>query len=422
MKITLSAPTVLAAVVMTVAATLIGCTASPDGETVTVDSTTSSTSSTTALAETSTTIAGATGPLAARTNALGVWTGSEVLIIGGDPEAWCPPDADCSAPDFSSLTDSAAIDPATEQWRRLAPAPAPVNAYSDSVLSADGNSVYVLTRPLFTASDRTEPAFMAYDIAGDTWTLLSLPPDTVDVWPTIVALDGGLNGEADESILAYLGTHELGTESDQVFDPATGTWSELPADPLGPSFDRFVAPVGDELLLFAKDLVDNPGSNSPSLASMARFDTGTSEWTEIGEAEVLWTDSGVVVGDRIVFPHSGSSDGGQVNNWGRSIAHGGVYDTANGQWTPLPDGAGDGALDVGGVISADGSDVWSINNSLVDLDAGAWRQVRLGSDKAAEVTGRTVVATDSQIVVFGGEIWESGEGRVLDDFAVIDLN
>jgi hypothetical protein len=53
---------------------------------------------------------------------------------------------------------------------------------------------------------------------------------------------------------------------------AAKSWSELPADPLSPSFDRSMAWSGRQLILFDHELVPNPGAEKPALTRVAALD------------------------------------------------------------------------------------------------------------------------------------------------------
>jgi hypothetical protein len=79
-----------------------------------------------------------TPPLSPRAYALSVWTGREVVVLGGSPDP-CPPSADCVAAD-QELRDGAAYDPQTDAWHSIAPAPVPVGP-GDRLLSAAGRVV-----------------------------------------------------------------------------------------------------------------------------------------------------------------------------------------------------------------------------------------------------------------------------------------
>ncbi len=63
-------------------------------------------------------------PLSPRANAQAVWTGQEVIVLGGETQP-CPPNADCVSAS-PLLRDGAAYDPATDSWHPIAKAPVPV--------------------------------------------------------------------------------------------------------------------------------------------------------------------------------------------------------------------------------------------------------------------------------------------------------
>ncbi len=403
----------VALVVAAVATT--GCSSSPDGDTVTVDSTTTTLSSPAPDADSPAPGSGESGgvatladvPLSARANALGLWTGSEVLVIGGDPEPWCPPDADCTAPEFQSLSDGVALNPETVVWRPLSDAPVPVTRYAGSVMLVEAGELYVLTRPVFTDRGRSQPSFLRYNVKADSWAELPLPPGADDAWPALIEVDG--------SVMAYHTSDENGETPDHWFDADSNTWIELPADPLSPSYDRLYVATGSDLLLLAKD-IDDVGADGPSFARMARLDLAANTWSEEGWAEVLWSDFAVAIGDRLVFPYGGSSDGGQVNGWGRDVPHGGIHHLGTGQWEPLPPPAVEDSLRIGGVIGDGEAHIWSADDVVLDLDTNRWLQVPLPEiDGGVTVQRRTVVGTGSGVFVFGGELWNEDGGRVLGD-------
>ena len=112
------------------------------------------------------------GPLSPRAAAIGVWTGAEVLVIGGEPEAWCPPGADCTPPEFTALVDGAAYDPATESWRDIADAPMPLSGYTSPVVVDD--AVYLLAHGAFSRPG-AEDGFLRYLVTEDRWERLPSP-------------------------------------------------------------------------------------------------------------------------------------------------------------------------------------------------------------------------------------------------------
>ncbi len=177
-------------------------------------------------------------PLSARTNAVAVWTGTEVLVIGGEPRASCPPNASCAVTDLDVLADGAAYDPQSGTWRSIAPSPVPVSGFDSFAVA--GGSVYVLSAL----------NFMRYVITEDRWEQPRGPADQPYAYSLVATGD---------SVVAYRGSDENGERPDLLFDQASATWHELPADPLSPSFNRAIVAVGADLYLFAHDLVANPG-------------------------------------------------------------------------------------------------------------------------------------------------------------------
>jgi hypothetical protein len=137
-----------------------------------------------------------------------------------------------------------------------------------------------------------DAGFLAYHIEKDRWEELPLPPGDL----------GWLHGivQAGERIVAYRGSDEQGEQPDFVFDPATSSWSELPPDPLSPSFDRSMAWSGRELLLFEHELVPNPGSEKPALTRAAALDLESGAWRRLPDSEIFATGPWVPDDGRLI--------------------------------------------------------------------------------------------------------------------------
>ncbi len=346
------------------------------------------------------------GPLSPRAGAVGVWTGSEVLVIGGEPEAWCPATADCTPPEFAPLADGAAYDPVSRSWRRIADAPLTFSSNASAV--AVGDAVYVLVRD---ASYRPGGAggFLRYVPADDRWEELPAPAADTS-WYQLASAGGRL--------VAYPGSAEAGDFPDMVFDPASDTWRRLPADPLAPSFDRTMVGVGDDVYLFAHDLVENPGSERPSLTRTARLDLTTEQWEPRADSEILGSAPWFVEDGVLVNPRLDRADGGEVNNWGRTYPAGGMYDSTTDAWRPLPNPPP--GVDVGGsgVIGRTQASFFDDHGVVLDLVTGRWVSIpRLPDDTGRFETNpfnRTIVTAGTDLFVFGGELWTDDAGIVLD--------
>jgi hypothetical protein len=344
------------------------------------------------------------GPLSPREAAFGIWTGEEILLVGGSDSRPCPPTAGCVAPP-EPLPDGAAFDPGTGTWRRLSETPGAF-AWTQGVVLAE--TVYLWAPGTAEASDA---AFMSYELEADRWRRLPLPPG-----------DGaGYHGlvEAGNRLVAYAGSDEWAEQPDVVFDPAARRWSELPPDPLSPSFDRTMAWTGRELVLFDHELVPNPGSAEPSLTRAAAFDFEAGAWRVLPDSEILGSGPWVRSAGRLVNPMLGGADGGETNNWGRTYPYGGIYDPADRKWLPLPDPpSGETAL-TAGVITDRGAAYYAAEGWVLDTRTETWIELPPREEDVL-LTGQTLVAAGEELFVFGGARWEQDglEATLLDDASV----
>ena len=348
----------------------------------------------------------AMSPLSPRSSAMAVWTGTEVLVIGGEPRSTCPPGGDCIAPDFAPLADGAAYDPAADSWRTVADAPLNMSGNARPVVV--GDLVYVLVLDASWRPGGTG-GFLEYDTASNSWRQLPTPGDG----RFEIARFG-------DSIVAFRGSDEASPAPDLVFDTISATWQSLPDDPLSPSFDRTMVSVGGDLFLFAKDLVANPGSEQPSLVRTAVLDPATMTWTLRSDSEILGSESPVAVGREVIFANSGSADGGQVNNWGRSYPYGGIYNVDRDEWRSLPAPADDDTFQIAGVIGPDNSLVNSSAGHVLLANGERWIETPYAPFDFDGVFNQSVAATDTSIFVFGGEQWApaAAEGTLTNDASI----
>jgi hypothetical protein len=262
----------------------------------------------------------AASSLGPREAATAVWTGHEVLVLGGDRSP-CPPSADCVAPTDPPLRhQAAAYDPASDSWRLLAAPPVSLGFVQQPAVA--GGIVYLLA----DAGEGTTRLF-GYDPKTDRWADAAPPPGDV----------GGLVAVGDQ-VVAYQGSHENGVAPDTVYDPDKDTWIALPASPLGPASGRTMVALDDHrLVLLDLELVPNPYAERPLLYRAAVLDLADRSWQRLPDSEVvgignLWLRSGGL----LVNPATESYDGGEVGNWGRSYPAGGILDPDTGRWSALP--------------------------------------------------------------------------------------
>lgn len=334
----------------------------------------------------------ASAPLSPRSYAAGAWLDGRFYLTGGQLDAPCPPNASCVAPS-RLLRDGASYDPATGEWRAIADAP----------VSASGAPVAVGSTLYYQVWRDGVAGVYAYDTTADAWATLPKPSG-----------DGGLVAAGDR-LVSIGGSDEQSTAVDEVYDPSARSWTALPDDPLGPSFNRSAVWVDGRLLLLAHDLVPNPGAEGPSLVRLASFDFATSTWQRLPDSGVIGGGA-VAVAGRVVLPDTGSADGGEVGNWGRSYPMGGIYDPASGDWSALPalTDAGEGVRQAWSNTSVAGGRLLA-SGHLLDPVARTWEL--LSPPPLGNIEGQTVVAGPDGVLVFGG--WDGS--RQTDRLALLPL-
>ena len=329
-------------------------------------------------------------PLSPRESAVALSIDGEAMFVGGSDADPCPPGADCNAPSAPPLRDGAAYDPGLRRWERIARAPVGLSFASSAAL---GRATYLLV-PGEPGRPDAPAAFLRYRRAGDRWTRLALPPDP---------RRRSLVATGDE-VVAYAGSDEGGALPDMVFDPSSGAWAELPDDPLPPSFDRTMAWSGRELVLFAHELVPQPGSREPSVVIAAAFDPARGTWRRLPDSEIAGGGARWFARDgRLILPGLGRDGGG-------------VLDVEADRWLPLPDGPhGDDEFSAG-VVAGREADFWGAAGWILDAVAGEWIAVPPLHDGDETVTGAAVAAAGRDMIVFGGARWGDGQhAELLDD-------
>jgi heat shock protein HslJ len=313
-------------------------------------------------------------PLAPREHAVTAWTGSEVLVIGGYTVP-CPDTADCDLPE--PARDGAAFDPATNTWRRIAEAPVPLSWETPAVA---GDTVYV-----WAAGQ-----LLSYDASDDAWTSVPAPEPAEWNGPRLAVIDA--------RVVLVPNERSAGQPSGIVFDPAHGTWSDLPEDPFGPAFDRTVTATPAGLVLTAKTTFPTENSTEPSFARAAVLDPATGVWRPLEDSSMLGGWMWAWTGRRMVDPSLGTTDGGAVAGYGRDIPWGGRLDPATGTWSALPEppqAPSDGwqVEALGGVLSA-------LSGWIYDDRSGSW--TTLPRPEGAPSSPGDAVWAGDRLVVVGG--------------------
>ncbi len=161
-------------------------------------------------------------PLSPRSWAAGVWTGSELVVWGGSDGRW---------PGEGLLGDGAAFDPSSDSWRMLPPAP--LDPVAPAVAAWTGDEILLWG----SIADEGPPSGAAYDPASDTWRDLPDAPDEL-----VQSVTGAWTG----SELVVIGGHGRPNEYEAAaiaYAPETDAWRSLPPPGLD---DNLVAltPVG----------------------------------------------------------------------------------------------------------------------------------------------------------------------------------
>lgn len=302
--------------------------------------------------------------------------GNRALFFGGlQTRPPCPPAAFC-VPD-SWLDDGTILDP-DGSWRRIGisgPDQAP------SSITTIGDTVIVVTGTTLLA------------VEASTGNTHELAP------PKALADYGSPTGSADH-FYAIRSSDEgtAGTARVQVLDVATGTWTSLPPDPLGRSFDRTLTWTDAGLVLFAKKLVPNPGgADGPAFVRAALFDGTT--WRAFPDLDCIGGTAWHWTGARLVCPELGGADGGERNGFGRVIPFGGRLDPRTGEFTELPNAPATEASS--GWLTGPAAGSRMVHQGwLYDDSDGSWTALpRPPGGKWIESAG---VLFDDRLVVAGG--------------------
>jgi hypothetical protein len=241
---------------------------------------------------------GTDGPLRHRDLAARVWTGTELVVWGGNPD-----------------TDAgAAYNPATDRWRTIAPAPIParcggVAAWTGREMLVWGRSCRLSPGPS-PGRPQYATAGAAYDPAADRWRVLPAGPlpagsPTLAVWTGTEWILGDPLGPA------------------AALEPVSGRWRTLP--PLPHQF-TFIAGewTGQEVAVLGIEVNEKgPSTVGSSYRHWAAiFDPARNRWRALPEpplersATIVW-------------------DGHRLVAWDQ-LLHAAALDPAGGSWEPLP--------------------------------------------------------------------------------------
>lgn len=328
-------------------------------------------------------------PIAVRSGAVGVWTGSRMIVWGGANDTG------------RYYADGAAYDPAARQWTTLPPAP--ISARADASYVWTGGMLFVWGGQTGASGFATDGA--VYDPGARHWT--KLPPAPSPVAGASVAV---WTGSRVVLLTSATASSRQGVQAvhAQAYDPARESWSRLPDLHLPSQHGMFTlaaVAVGQRVYvwsMWAHETYRSPSSVS-SVAGVDPYllDTSVGRWrvspfASPGRKAVfqpLWTGREIVVPATGIWcgpcshPPDANATGVRFDprtGVSATLAHGPVSDPGNPfVWT------GAGLLGLGGrdVAAWDpASNAWT---RLTKAPLGVELPVTVWTGRALLVWGRT---------------------------------
>ncbi|MGI8706724.1 MAG: Kelch repeat-containing protein [Actinomycetota bacterium] len=231
----------------------------------------------------------------------GVWTGREFLLWGGPDHS--------EKPSLRGL----AYNPATDNWRKTAPAPtggrwshAVVWTGTEMIVFGGGNA------------DSDLAAGLAYNPGTDTWGHIASSPLSPRQWLP-------LTWTGDEVVVWGGSSVSRSVADGAAYDPSTDRWRKLPKSPLKGRHYHSATWTGSEVIVFG-------GYNyRRSFADGAAYDPAADRWRRLLKAPVKprFDHSAVWTGTHLLF------FGGIWEFGHTSLGDGATYDPTSNQWRRL---------------------------------------------------------------------------------------
>jgi hypothetical protein len=243
-----------------------------------------------------------------------VWTGTEMLILGGDD-----PYAD------TKLRDAGAYNPTTRQWRRLADAPEGLDRYGVEAVWTGREAI------LWGGYGGGIPG-VAYDLLEDSWRILPDAPvrprtNQTLVWTGREAIVWGGIGHTEKD-------GAIGNLADgAAYDPASNTWRRIATSPLAPRNGHVAVWTGTEMIVWGGGSLNDEQAYLPEGAA---YDPARDAWRVLPDAPIhtrsaataVWTGTRMLVYGGVYHTASG----------GQPYADGAAFDPSTGKWEKLPVG------------------------------------------------------------------------------------
>jgi len=252
-------------------------------------------------------------PLRSRHNASTVWTGREMIVWGG---AWRAGNASIL------LEDGAAYDPAGDRWRQIANSP--LAPRSQAFIAWTGSRVLIWggqqKGSVTGAGDEFSDGAL-YDPAKDTWKPMAAWPlaeryGARAVWTgKRLVVWGGASAAA--------GKDPPPLADGAAYDPSDNKWTKLSAAPIGGRIAPLAGARGDSVLFSWGPGEIKDGQRVPASDS-ALYDAGANRWSGAAPAppppkETWCRDAprcvGIDAGSRVVFAGQGLAWDAAGNRW-----------------------------------------------------------------------------------------------------------
>lgn len=263
-------------------------------------------------------------PLTSRTGAVGAWTGTEMIVAGGDASPGGL--ADQAAP----AVDGAAWTPSPGTWHRIASMPVPLPSYGFATAVWTGREMLVWASAPATVDGlgrqiAGSEVVLAYNPATDSWRRLPSSGLTPRVDPVLVwtghelVVWGGLSFQWDT---AYGDGARL--------NPTTGAWRRLPAAPVPARGQAAAVWSGQEVLLWGGA---TGGAPTGQVGQGAAYSPTTNSWRTLPLSPLRARRMAAGVWTGRVFIVVGGAAGPEMPVPGPGAA---AYDPATDRWATLP--------------------------------------------------------------------------------------
>lgn len=241
----------------------------------------------------------ATPPLSARTYHVAVWTGTQMIVWGGQSDAT----------GSAYYDDGAVYDVATNTWKKMAAVP---TGFAKRAFPA---AVWTGSKMMIWGGHATGVVYndgLSYDPSADSWKPIAASP-----------LDGRSPAAAfltTRGTVAIWGNQEAPVRNDgATYNPTLDSWTTMPSSGLSP---RGIIAFGGQLMVFGgidttTYFTDGARYNPLTFAwaPLAAAPSGYVPRTDFGEATINGgfivlggtTSTGTTIGDGIFFDASGAS-------------------------------------------------------------------------------------------------------------------